>query len=114
MQSTTAYLDAVEDSQLRRVLIVAQDTRYKLATLLISLDRMADAIPVLEGYVSKQPAKHIRKARRLLVACYFEEGQWTECIESVTNALHYNEHLVEYKLQRKSAMERDVGDTFDD
>jgi tetratricopeptide (TPR) repeat protein len=106
------YLDAVEGSQLRRVLIVAQDTRYKLATLLISLERMGDAIPVLEGYVTKQPAQHIRKARRLLVACYFEESQWTNCITAVTNALHYNEHPVEYKLQRKSAMERDVDDTF--
>ncbi len=106
------YLDAIEGSNLRRVLIVAQDTRYKLATILISQDRKEEAIPVLEKYVSLLPAKHVRKARKMLVACYFDVEKYKECIPAVTNALYYNERPLVYTQERRSAMDREVESTF--
>ncbi len=106
------YLDAVEKSKMRRVLEIAQDTRYKLATLLISKDRKGEAIDVLETYVSLQPAKHIRKARKMLVACYFDEEKYAECLPAITNALYYNEHPIVYEEEKKSAFDRERQDAF--
>ncbi len=106
------YLDMIEDSNAKRVLAIAQDTRYKLATLLISENRKDEAIGVLEDYISLQPAKHIRKARKMLVACLFDTEQYEPCVTAISNAFYYNENPVEYKEERTSAFERDQESVF--
>ncbi|MBN2164156.1 MAG: hypothetical protein JXR25_05465 [Pontiellaceae bacterium] len=86
------YLDLVDKSSMLRVLEIAQDTRYKLAALLIQQNRKEEAIDVLKRYISLRPANHVRKARKMLVVCYFDSEQYVECIPAVTNALYYNEY----------------------
>ena len=95
------YLGMVEESKMERVLQIAQDTRYKLAMLLIKQNRKGEAADVLAKYVSLRPARHVRKARKMLVACYFDEAgkdgenntdMYKSAISAVTNAIYYNEY----------------------
>jgi len=88
------YLGAVEVSEAPRVIAIAQDTRYKLATLLIEQKRLDEAAAVLEDYVAAPLAEHPRQAMKMLTTCYFETAAYQECITAVTNALYYNENPV--------------------
>ncbi len=96
------YLRLVKDSKMDRVVKKAQEIRYKLATILIKGNRKEDAISVLEDYIANQPALHIRQARKMLVACNFEEENYKECVAAVTNALYYNAYPVEFNLEKGS------------
>ena len=83
------YLDAVAESKAPRVLAIAQDIRFKLATILIQEERLDEAASVLQEYI-EQPLGNHRTAMKMLSTCYFETDQFEECVVATTNALHYN------------------------
>jgi tetratricopeptide (TPR) repeat protein len=92
------YIQAVEGSSAIRVVEIAQKARYKLAMLLISERRKAEAAKVLNDYIAIQPASHVRKARKMLVACYYDEKMYEQCVPAVSNALYFNDNPVQYKI----------------
>jgi len=83
------YLDAVVESKADRVIAIAQDIRFKLATILIQEDRLAEAAAVLQDYIDQPLGKH-RTAMKMLSTCLYETGEYAECIGVTTNALYYN------------------------
>ena len=92
IEAMFGYLDLAAGSTSDKVLIVAQDVRYKLATLLVVRDRKEEAAEVLSDYISKPFAKQMRPAHKMLVACYLETLQYEACITAATKALEYNEN----------------------
>ncbi len=92
IDAMTEYLDAVAYTKMPRMLKKAQDVRYRLAIILIDRNRKEDAIEILEDYVSKQPAMHMRRALKMLVACYFDTAMYEEAIDAAKRALDYNEN----------------------
>ncbi len=94
IDSMYMYVGMVEASKAPRVVAIAQDTRYKLATLLIQQDRLDEAGAVLQDYIDLPLANHPRQALKMLTTCYFETEAYEECASAVTNALYYNENPV--------------------
>jgi tetratricopeptide (TPR) repeat protein len=100
------YLDLVEESTADRVVAIAQDIRFKLATILITEDRLDEASEVLEKYISLRPCKSPRQGMKMLATCYYEMGKpetpegspnaayFKKCVEAIENALDYNENPV--------------------
>ncbi len=88
------YLGEVEESELPRVIAIAQDIRFKLATILIQADRLDEAAAVLEEYVAQPAATHPRQARKMLSTCYFEIEDFEGCVTATTNAIEYNANPV--------------------
>jgi len=86
------YLDAVADTRMPRMLKKAQDVRYRLAVILIDRNRQEEAIEVLKDYTTNQPAPHMRRAMKMLVACYFDTDMYEEAIKAAHEALEYNEN----------------------
>lgn len=86
------YLELAKNSTSDRVLVIAQDVRYKLATLLVVRDRKAEAAEILTDYIARPFGKRMRQAHKMLVACYVETDQYTECITAAESALEYNEN----------------------
>ena len=88
------YLSAVDASHTPGVVAIAQDTRYRLASLLIKEKRLEEAAQVLQDYVDSPLAEHPRQAMKMLTTCYFDTEAFRECVTAVTNALYYNENPV--------------------
>jgi TolA-binding protein len=101
------YLELAAESSSDRVKVIAQDMRFKLATLLIVEDRMDEAAEILEEYISKPYAKRPRQAHKMLVASYLESEQYNECITAVKDALEYNENPKEVER-----IAEDIDDPF--
>lgn len=88
------YLDMVGESQALRVIAIAQDIRFKLASILIQTGRFDEAAAVLQEYIDQPLAEHPRQAMKLLSTCLFEGEDYAGCVTSVTNAFYYNDHPV--------------------
>ncbi|QBG47199.1 tetratricopeptide repeat protein [Verrucomicrobia bacterium S94] len=88
------YISEVEESKAPRVVAIAQDTRFKLASLLIQKDRYDEAAAVLQDYIDTPLADKPRQAMKMLATCYFDTEAYEECAATVTNALYYNENPV--------------------
>jgi tetratricopeptide (TPR) repeat protein len=88
------YLGMVEDSEMPRVITIAQDTRFKLAVLLIKAERIEEAAAVLQNYIDLPLAENPRQAMKMLATCYFDIEAYEECVTAVTNALYYNDNPV--------------------
>ncbi|MCF7818873.1 MAG: tetratricopeptide repeat protein, partial [Kiritimatiellales bacterium] len=88
------YLDAVAESKAPRVIAIAQDIRFKLATILVKDNRLDEAAAVLQAYVDAPLANHPRQAMKMLATCLYESGDYEGCAASVTNALYYDAHPV--------------------
>ncbi len=101
------YLGEVEESKLPRVVFIAQDVRFKLATILIKSERLDEAAEILRQYVEKPYAAFPRQARKMLATCYYESSMYEECVGAVTNALYYNEHAEEIEKQARTAKDED-------
>ena len=91
VSSMYMYLDAVGESEAPRVLEIAQDIRFKLATILIQQDRLGEAAAVLQDYID-QPIGKRRTAMKMLSTCLYETDEYAACVEVTTNALYYNAH----------------------
>ena len=94
IMSMYMYLGEVEESKAPRVVAIAQDIRFKLATVLITQKRLDEAGAVLQEYIDLPLANHPRQAMKMLTTCYFETEAYKECVTAVTNALYYNENPV--------------------
>lgn len=88
------YITQVEESTAPRVLAIAQDTRFKLASLLVLKERYDEAAAVLQDYIDKPLADKPRQAMKMLATCYFDTEAYADCARTVTNALYYNENPV--------------------
>ncbi|MDZ8120214.1 tetratricopeptide repeat protein [Pontiella agarivorans] len=88
------YIGEVEASKAPRVVAIAQDTRFKLASILIQKDRYDEAAAVLQDYIDTPLADKPRQAMKMLATCYFDTEAYEECATTVTNALYYNENPV--------------------
>ena len=104
-----SYLDLIVQSNSERVMIIAQDVRYRLATLLVIRDRKTEAAEVLTDYIAKPFAKRMRPAHKMLVVCYADTEKYAECITAVKNALEYNENP-----KKMARITVDVEDPFSD
>ncbi len=85
------YLDMVGESRAPRVVSIAQDIRFKLATILVQENRLSEAASVLQDYID-QPIGKRRMAMRMLSTCLYETGDYEACVDVTTNALYYNAH----------------------
>ena len=94
------YLEKVKDSKLPNVIQIAQDMRFKLASILIEKNRMDEAIPVLQEYVSYPIGKQ-RTAAKMLASCLYETKRYNECITAVTNAFALNESVAVASVVKK-------------
>lgn len=83
------YLNEVEETKAERVIAIAQDLRYRLATTLVHLNRLDEAIVILEDYISNPEPNHSLHAYKMMATCYFELNQYDECIKTVSNALSH-------------------------
>lgn len=94
--SMYTYLSMVEGSEMPRVISIAQDTRFKLATILLNTDppRLDEAAAVLQEYIDTPLAEKPRQAMKMLATCYFDTEAYEEAASAVTNALYYNENPV--------------------
>ncbi|MDF7797906.1 tetratricopeptide repeat protein [Pontiellaceae bacterium B1224] len=88
------YIGEVEESVAPRVMAIAQDIRFKLASLLLEEDRMDEAAAVLQDYIDTPLAEKPRQAMKMLATCYYDTEAYEECASTVTNALYYDEHPV--------------------
>ncbi len=106
------YLGEVEESKAPRVITIAQDIRFKLATILIRSKRLDEAAAVLDDYIDLQMAcDHPRQARRMRATCYFEIEDYDSCISAVTNALEYNANPI-VQARRGSKSDDDDDDVI--
>jgi TolA-binding protein/thioredoxin-like negative regulator of GroEL len=110
------YLGEVDESELPRVIAIAQDIRFKLASILIQTERLDEAAAVLEEYIAHPISEHPRQARKMLATCFFETEDYESCVGAVTNALEYNANpIVEARKVTKSDDDDDEEEyTFDD
>lgn len=90
------YLGMVEESKAPRVIAIAQDIRFKLATILLKAEpqRLDEAAAVLQEYIDTPLAEKPRQAMKMLATCYFETEAYEEAVTAVTNALWYNDNPV--------------------
>jgi tetratricopeptide (TPR) repeat protein len=95
------FLAATEESQMPRVLVIAQDMRYKLILILIKLNRLEEAAVTLEEYIAQPINENPRQSRKMLSTCFFKLENYEKCIPAVLDALDYNENPV--VAARKSA-----------
>jgi TolA-binding protein len=107
------YLGEVSESKAPRVVAIAQDIRYKLATLLINENRLDEAAAVLQEYIDLPLANHMRQAMKMLATCYFETEAYEECVTCVTNALYYNDNPVILSKVVKKGKDDDEEDEED-
>jgi len=103
------YIALTGQSKSDRVMVIAQDVRFRVATLLVMKDRKVEAAEVLEQYVAAPYGKHMHQAHKMIVACYLESFEYEECINAVKNALDYNENP-----QAVARIATDVEDVFAD
>ena len=94
IDSMYMYLGEVDESRAPRVVAIAQDIRFKLASLLLKEKRYDEAAAVLQEYVDLPLANKPRQAMKMLATCYFDTEAYDECASTVTNALYYNENPV--------------------
>ena len=83
------YLDQVEESKAERVIQIAQDIRFKLATVLIQMERLDEAAFLLESYVSLPFATQPRQALKMIATCFYEISDYNSTVSAVSNALAY-------------------------
>ncbi len=100
------YLEMVEGSNADRVISIAQDIRFKLATILIEENRLEEAAEVLQDYIDKPLCKYTRQGMKMLATCYYEIGKpefpggspdenaFKKCVTAIETALEYNENPV--------------------
>ena len=88
------YIGEVEESKAPRVVAIAQDARFKLASILIQQNRFDEAAGVLQDYIDSPLAEKPRQAMKMLATCYFDTEAYEECASTVTNALWYNDNPV--------------------
>lgn len=87
------YLDITEPSTLNSVLAVRQDVRYRMARILFyDINDKAQTADVLRAYVDDRYASHKRAAYKMMVVCYFEEGMYKQCADTVLEAIEYDEN----------------------
>lgn len=105
------YISLVGTSKSERVQVIAQDVRFKVASLLVIKERKDEAAEVLETYIANPFAKHMRQAHKMLVACYLESEskKYEECIQAVKNALEYDKNPT-----KTARITIDVDDPFAD
>jgi len=84
------YVDLVKESRQKRVMELAQDTRYKLATVLMRLQRNFEAAEVLKDYVAAPFAEHRLQAMKMRASALYDAGNYGECVATVTNAFAYD------------------------
>jgi len=101
------YIGEVEESKAPRVIAIAQDIRFQMATILITTDRLDEAAAVLEQYISYPVSNHPRQAHKMLATCYFDIGEYEGAIGAVTNALEYNANPMEVARLRKKSDDED-------
>ena len=83
------YLGQVEESKAERVVQIAQDIRFKLATVLIQMERLDEAAFLLESYLSLPFATQPRQALKMVATCFYEIRDYTSTVSAVSNALAY-------------------------
>ena len=83
------YLGQVEESKAERVVQIAQDIRFKLATVLIQMERLDEAPFLLESYLSLPFATQPRQALKMVATCFYEIRDYTSTVSAVSNALAY-------------------------
>ena len=106
------YLGEVRKSKSERVITIAQGVRYRQAAILISLDRLSEAVDPLQDYIKNDIAAHPRQARKLLSTCYYEMGDFENCVAATLEALDYNENPV--LLAKKISQKGDEDEGFED
>ena len=108
------YLTEVDQAKNKRVISIAQDIRYKMANILMSLDRMDEAASILQKYIDTPYGNNRGRAMQMLAGCYYESDLYEECVGAATNALAYNADPALYLSQKAAAqtMEED-GDNED-
>ena len=83
------YLGQVESSKAERVVQIAQDMRFKLATVLIQMKRLDEAAFLLESYTSLPFATQPRQALKMMATCFYEISDYASTVNAVSNALAY-------------------------
>ncbi|MDF7808168.1 tetratricopeptide repeat protein [Pontiellaceae bacterium B12219] len=94
IESMYMYLGEVSESKAPRVVSIAQDIRFKLASILIQQERMDEAAAILQDYIDQPLALKKRQAMKMLATCYFDIEAYEDCAATVTNAIYYNENPV--------------------
>jgi tetratricopeptide (TPR) repeat protein len=92
--SMYSYLGEVSESVAPRVVSIAQDIRFKLASLLIQQGRKDEAAAILQEYIDLPLCLKKRQALKMLATCYFDSEQYEECATTVNTAIDYNENPV--------------------
>ncbi|VGO22657.1 tetratricopeptide repeat protein [Pontiella sulfatireligans] len=101
------YLSEVEESKAPRVIAIAQDIRFKLASILLKTERMDEAAPVLQEYIEYPLGKFQRLSRKMLATCLYEIEDYEGAVTACTNALYYNENPI---LEAKKFVAKDDDD----
>lgn len=87
------YLDAVSASQNPRVILIAQDIRFKLASILLAeLKRPEEAVSVLQDYVDQPYGNQRRLVMKLLANTQYELSDLEGVVKTVNAALLYNKN----------------------
>ena len=85
-----AYLDRVKDSKDDRVLLMAQDVRFKLGSIYLGQQDSISAVATFKEYVNSRPALQWREAMKLLSVALLNlktPEAMQECLVVTTNAL---------------------------
>ncbi len=81
------YLERMKDSKDSRVLTMKQKVRLKLGRLTAHLKDSLSAVKWFREYVEERPLYRPREAFKLLAVNLYENGEYVQCIDAVTNAL---------------------------
>ncbi len=88
------YLSEVEDSQAERVIEIAQDMRFQMATLLIELERLDEAAAVLQTYLEQPLCAFPRAAHKMLATALYEIEDYEAAVEATLAALQFEPESV--------------------
>jgi tetratricopeptide (TPR) repeat protein len=88
------YLSEVEDSQAERVIEIAQDMRFQMATLLIELERLDEASVVLQTYLEQSSCAFPRAAHKMLATALYEIEDYEAAVEAALAALQFEPETV--------------------
>lgn len=83
----TAYLDKFGENTDFRIVLMAQDVRFKLGKIMVKLERHTDAADHLKAYVERRPAPKWHEAMKLLSVSLLESSQYESCIDFTLQAL---------------------------
>jgi TolA-binding protein len=92
IENLQMYLEAVREAYNPRTIIIAQDMRYQLASLLINENRDSEAIDPLETYLNYPYGNRRREVMKMLANAQFESKEYEDAINTITNAFFYNKN----------------------